>query len=292
MRQAYAQCRAILPLLIASQSALASATPVRSSVQSFSHTRLTIVEESDTADLTDSQLGTLNTLGPVVATATIDSAQGFYTATTDGSAQLFNPNRGSFQCTQSYFGSRANGDIDAQSFSHTLNGIFQYDFTIESEGTLNLSGILLNNGPSSLNYFATVQVYSESQQGSGSFEAFFQEAIRDFELDSESFDFLIPLDTQSGSYRIQIRLAHSGLGQLNANLSTGSLSAFWDIQSDKECPADLNNDGNLDFVDVSVFLNAFVDQDPIADLNPDGIFDFLDITAFISDFMAGCSVDD
>ena len=54
------------------------------------------------------------------------------------------------------------------------------------------------------------------------------------------------------------------------------------------CPADLTNDGNLNFLDVSAFLAAFGAQDPIANFEPDGSFNFLDVSAFLSAYGAGC----
>lgn len=52
-------------------------------------------------------------------------------------------------------------------------------------------------------------------------------------------------------------------------------------------PADLNNDGTLDFFDVSAFLSAFSAQNPIADFNNDGVFNFFDVSAFLSAFSNG-----
>ncbi len=54
------------------------------------------------------------------------------------------------------------------------------------------------------------------------------------------------------------------------------------------CPADLTDDGILDFFDVSAFLSGFNNQDPISDFTDDGIFDFFDISAFLQAFAAGC----
>jgi len=48
------------------------------------------------------------------------------------------------------------------------------------------------------------------------------------------------------------------------------------------CPADLNDDGVLNFFDVSTFLA----QRP--DYNGDGGFDFFDVSKFLNDFAAGC----
>ena len=56
----------------------------------------------------------------------------------------------------------------------------------------------------------------------------------------------------------------------------------------KSCPADLNDDGTLDFFDISAFLTAFSNQDPIADFNGDTNFDFFDISAFLTAFGDGC----
>lgn len=54
------------------------------------------------------------------------------------------------------------------------------------------------------------------------------------------------------------------------------------------CPADLNNDGILDFFDVSLFLSAFNAQLPIADYNGDGLFNFFDVSTYLIDYNAGC----
>ena len=52
-------------------------------------------------------------------------------------------------------------------------------------------------------------------------------------------------------------------------------------------PADLNDDGELNFFDVSIFLIAFSAQDPIADFNNDGLFNFFDISEFLAAFAQG-----
>ncbi len=54
------------------------------------------------------------------------------------------------------------------------------------------------------------------------------------------------------------------------------------------CPADLTNDGTLDFFDIAAFLTAFGSSDPIADFTGDGSFDFFDIAAFLTAFSTGC----
>lgn len=55
-----------------------------------------------------------------------------------------------------------------------------------------------------------------------------------------------------------------------------------------ECPADIVEDGVLNFFDVSIFLAAFTVQDPIADFTSDGIWNFFDVSAFLTAFNLGC----
>lgn len=73
----------------------------------------------------------------------------------------------------------------------------------------------------------------------------------------------------------------------NANMNYGAMVAH-DIVCVPDCPADLNGDGVLNFLDVSAFLSAFSSQEPLADINSDGIFNFLDVSAFLTTFSAGC----
>ena len=61
-----------------------------------------------------------------------------------------------------------------------------------------------------------------------------------------------------------------------------SVRIHYGIPDAAPCPADLNNDGELNFFDVSAFL---ADQ---PDYNGDGEFNFFDVPAFIQDFNAGC----
>ena len=55
-----------------------------------------------------------------------------------------------------------------------------------------------------------------------------------------------------------------------------------------DCVADLNGDGELDFLDISEFLAAYSAQEPAADLTGDGQYDFLDISAFLGAYSGGC----
>jgi len=54
------------------------------------------------------------------------------------------------------------------------------------------------------------------------------------------------------------------------------------------CPADLNDDGDLNFFDVSAFLNAFNAGLPDGDFDDNGEFNFFDVSAFLNAFSAGC----
>ncbi len=53
------------------------------------------------------------------------------------------------------------------------------------------------------------------------------------------------------------------------------------------CIADLNMDGDLNFLDVSAYLSLFSAGDLAADLNDDGFLNFLDVSAYLNEF-ANC----
>lgn len=53
-------------------------------------------------------------------------------------------------------------------------------------------------------------------------------------------------------------------------------------------PADLNDDGTLNFFDVSAFLSAFGAMEIDADFTGDGVYNFFDVSAFLSAYAAGC----
>ncbi len=66
----------------------------------------------------------------------------------------------------------------------------------------------------------------------------------------------------------------------------GSVYTF--TPPDDDCPADLNDDGALDFFDVAIFLGLFSDGDLTADFIADGTLDFFDVVEFLSQFAEGC----
>lgn len=54
------------------------------------------------------------------------------------------------------------------------------------------------------------------------------------------------------------------------------------------CPADLDNNGELNFFDISLFIGSFNAQVASADLNSDGQWNFFDVSIYIQQFNAGC----
>lgn len=84
------------------------------------------------------------------------------------------------------------------------------------------------------------------------------------------------------------------VGQPDASptMTGGSFSltgGFWPgVGNLPACPADINNDGVLNFFDVSAFITAFNTSQPDGDFNKDGNFNFFDVSAFLGAFNTGC----
>lgn len=55
------------------------------------------------------------------------------------------------------------------------------------------------------------------------------------------------------------------------------------------CPADLNSDSMLNFLDVSLYLQSFASGSVSADLNDDGQLNFIDISAFLTFYNTSCT---
>ncbi len=278
----------VLSLLVASGSAFAGSTPIRSSIESYSEIRLDGTNQEDVLSVVDDQVSMIDTLGPATSSVMIESDDGLFHATTQTMMSFFNEDNGFFTGSAEYMGARGAVGAGGISFSHTLRCGMENDFRIQGDGSLRIAGFLDNGGPSSISYFAFVQVFSEEVVGGGFDEAFFEFQVFDFEVNGEFFDLDIPLESDSGSYRIQIRMGHIGTTVLDADLSAGSLSAFWTIDGEGVCLADLTSDGSLDFRDISAFLDAYSDRDPIADFTQDGEFNFTDVSAFLAQYANGC----
>tara|TARA_R110002072_G_scaffold101652_7_gene223845 strand:+ start:2531 stop:5356 length:2826 start_codon:yes stop_codon:yes gene_type:complete len=89
--------------------------------------------------------------------------------------------------------------------------------------------------------------------------------------------------------QFQIRFSASDLGTqdvVEAGVDAVMLSNL-DCEDDA-CPADMNGDGSLNFLDVSDFLAAFGAGEASADFTGDGNFNFLDVSEFLAAFGAGC----
>lgn len=283
-------CRAMIASLVCcSPAAIADATPVRSMIESQSDIQLNGVDESDTRIVVDEQRNNTEQLGVAISTASIDSDQGSYSATTGTLATFNGPSEGSFLGVARYQGARGGGNVNATSWDQTLWCIYEYDFTIPDTGTLNISGTMLNGGPSSISYFGFVQVFAEEKQGSGFDETIFAFEIFDLGMDGQNINLQVPLAEPSKSYRVHVRIGHIATTILDTDLSTGSISIDWTIDAEDSCRADMDGNGMLDFFDVSIFFDALVNQDATADFNGDGSLDFFDVSVYLIEFEAGCT---
>ncbi len=277
-----------LCLFVCAGAAFGASTPMRSSIESYSEIRLDGTSQEDVLSVVEDQVLLIDTLGPATSSVMIESDDGLFHATTQTMMSFFNEDNGFFTGSAEYMGTRGAVGSGGISFSHTLRCGMENDFRIQGDGSLRIAGFLDNGGPSSISYFAFVQVFSEDDLGDGFDEAFFEFQVFDFEVNGEFFDLDIPLESDSGSYRIQIRMGHIGTTVLDADLSEGSLSAFWTIDGEGVCLADLSDDGSLDFRDISAFLVAYTDRDPAADFTQDGEFNFTDVSAFLAQYSMGC----
>ena len=72
----------------------------------------------------------------------------------------------------------------------------------------------------------------------------------------------------------------------------GSSGVFYDdlklVPIKLRCPADFNDDGSVNTLDVLAFLNAWSAGDPRADFNNDGTVNTLDVLAFLNAWSSGC----
>ncbi len=250
--------------LLAGAAPIASAqvAPVRSSLDTRSRIGLSVVDLIDEQTRSDDQGAMTNTLGPHSTPVSISSADGLYTANSTGSALFLDAASGTFASTQTYDGDRAPGDVTAQSFSTTLSSIFEYDFTLAGEGSIRFQGTLSNSGPSFVGFTARVNVFSEFMPGTGFNGSFFEQLFTDqTSAGPTPFDITVPLAAASGSYRVQIRLTHSGNSGLETPVELGSTSIDWTIIVPTACLGDiaddfgtLGGDGMVSFGDFLAML--------------------------------------
>lgn len=285
----------VIPIFLSASKAQVS--PTRSSLETHADISLSVVDLDDESMLFDDLGATTGQLGPHAASVSIVSDDGVFVGASDALAVFATPSAGTFTASQSYDGDRAPGDVTAQSFRTTMSGLFEYDFTIAGDGGARFQGMLTNSGPSFIGFTARINVLAESVPGGGFTGSFFEELIFDqTSAGPTTFDITVPLSAPSGSYRIQIRMNHSGNSGLETDPENGSLAVDWSIDAPAACPADLAPpgapDGILNFFDISQYIALFAALDPQADLfpvgSPDGVFNFFDVSAYIAAYTAGC----
>lgn len=264
----------------------AQATAVRSGVTSDAHIYLTPDQGEDQSLVVDDQMATVESLN-AVGIAQIDNSSGSFSGMVTGSVVFDDASGGSFAAGMEFGGAGAPEPM-AQTFGQTNNCEFQYDFMIDGEGSLDISGLLFNDS-TVFESIASFKVYRELVAGEGYGNFFFSQFIVDTEnTGTVPFSFSAPLVAESGSYRVEMRIYSNSLGSLDRPTIHSVLNASFSIDSGAACVADLNGDGVLDFFDVSAFLSAFGSMDLTADFNGDGVLDFFDVSAFLTAFGAGC----
>ena len=102
------------------------------------------------------------------------------------------------------------------------------------------------------------------------------------------------------SYVFQDRLANAFLAARNLDTDDGGggtnaetvtaddRAALVALVGEPVCPADFNNDGNINILDVVAFINNWNAQGPGADFNTDGSINILDVVGFINTWNLGC----
>jgi hypothetical protein len=266
---------------------LAQVDPVYSSITSNVSLSLTGGNGSDAEEVIDDQ-GAM--IGPLIADAVagFSNANGTFDGSVNGYAPRLNASSGAFFAGSSFMGSDSGLPGAMGSFAHTLSSVYEYQFIIDGEGSLEIDGSLGNSG-SSFRSFVRLSMSSESVVGGGFAGFFYDENIIDTSSTGfEPFSRSIPLTAPSGSYRMRILLSHSGVGQRDQVEVAASLVSNFSISVIDPCPADLTGDGLVDFFDVSAFLTAYASMDPVADFNDDGSFNYFDVSAFLTDYAVGC----
>ncbi|MEL6796051.1 MAG: GC-type dockerin domain-anchored protein [Planctomycetota bacterium] len=248
-----------------------------------------MVNLTDTDSAFDDQGATTDPLGLVMSTASISATDGVFVADSTGSAFFADAVSGTFFASQGYDGDQFGDEPTAQSFTHTLTSVFEYDFTLSGDGSVRFQGDLENSGPSFIGFTVGVNVFSEFMPGSGFTGSFFEQLVTDdVGNGATAFDITVPLNAASGSYRFQLRLTHSGNSGLATDPESGSTTIDWTITGAGDCPADTNGDGALTPADFNAWILSFNAQAPACDQNGDGSCDPSDFNAWILNFNGGC----
>lgn len=287
MRIHCVQICTVLTVSTITSGVLGQTTPVRSSVTSDSYIYLTPSVAEDQMVVVDDQLTSTNTLVSTANTQIIDLNGSFYGMST-GSTVFSDAESGSFSAGIEFGGAGVDEPPTAQTFGKAIHCEFQYDFQIQENGSFHVSGSLFNNNQA-LESIASFKVYREFVVGDGFGFFYFSQFVMDTENTGVvPFDFVVPLDADSGSYRVEMRMYSSSISSLIQSQTNSVLNATFSVETGSACPADLNNDDELDFFDISAFLTLFANQDPIGDFNNDGEWDFFDVSAFLTAYGEGC----
>ncbi|MBU6412302.1 MAG: hypothetical protein KGS45_02415 [Planctomycetes bacterium] len=87
--------------------------------------------------------------------------------------------------------------------------------------------------------------------------------------------------------RIQLQFPRQGLQFVQWTPANTLITTGQNILC-RQCPADINGDGIVDFFDYLDYVAAFSGGLPIADFNGDGVIDFFDYLDFVAAFSSGC----
>jgi hypothetical protein len=159
--------------------------------------------------------------------------------------------------------------VDAEDGQHSLGSLMPVDFSFANLG-LGASGSVSLEIRASTNTTITASDRLLRTINYGSISA--------GGVINGSTSVTVPLDMPLGNYYIGI-IVDPG----NFENVTNNNTAFDSVRvTFVDCPADLNNDGDLDFFDINFLLQNDVDY------NGDTTFDFFDISAFLQDLQMGC----
>ncbi len=172
--------------------------------------------------------------------------------------------------------------------------LFEFELNSSGDGTLNWDGGIMEIDQSDLLFTLNIppQFIAPGQEGHIILEIAGGQVV--FADDSGIFDGMLPPLGQT------VPLVFPLLNDLTLDFDLGLDPAFgWDVLTnlsggagtldESSCPADLNGDGQLDFVDISLFVKFFTSGDPLADLNGDKELDFVDVSIFVDSFASDCA---
>ena len=276
---------ALAPLVFAA-GAFGQVVPIQSSVTSTATVNISGFDLSDTQIIVDDQQATNDSL-TAHAHASMDNAHGVFASDAVGTLVFTGSDSGTFDSGLTFVGVEALNPPNAGGFGHTPRCDFEYEFEFMGDGTLQISGIMMNT---STVFEGIVNITIGSYSNSGDFQGnFFNGQVADVNnKGTVPFNFIANLTASSGHYVLRVHHTNGGLGQRNEPEVTSIFNSNFTISAPAACPADLTGDGMLNFFDVSAFLTAFGDGDLAADFNGDGVLNFFDVSAFLSAFGAGC----